>query len=173
MNLNFRQLILLPVLSLMLSACAGITYHAESPLVTLAGIKLEKTQPLEQQYQLELRIRNPNETALFINGLTYTLALSGKPLADGVSSQYLEVPGFGERILCVPLLGTTFNLQSQLASFGIASHRLLPYRLAGKVSLGTIKFGHKTQHYSLRTFTSLPFETTGEIDLSRLYVAAH
>jgi len=173
MNLNFRQLILLPLLSLLLSACAGITYHAEPPLVTIAGIKLEKTQPLEQQYQLQLRIRNPNETALFINGLSYTLALSGKPLADGVSSQYLEVPGFSENILCVPLLGTTFNLLTQLDSFGIANRRLLPYRLSGKVSLGTIKFGHNTQHYSLRTFTSLPFETTGAIDLSRLYIAAH
>ncbi|HEY5598379.1 MAG TPA: LEA type 2 family protein, partial [Kiloniellales bacterium] len=73
-------------LVLVLAACAPID-KAEPPEVSLADIKLLPGGLFEQKFQLELRVTNPNNFDLPLEGLSFKLALNDQPFAQGVSNE--------------------------------------------------------------------------------------
>lgn len=165
--MKYTNVFLLVIISILVSACAGITYHAEPPKVSIAGIELQDAQLLEQSYALTLRIQNPNETALYINGLSYTLHLNGSEFATGVSNQHLEVPAYSEKLLAVTLVSSTFGIVKQLKQLGYNPNQNFNYRLSGKVSLGTSKIGFDARKYAASVF-AIPFEKTGTLNFGKI-----
>ncbi len=165
-HLTYRLFI--AIFILMLTACAGVTYHAEPPMVNIAGIQLKDAQLLEQRYELMLRIQNPNETALYIKGLSYTLDINSSEFASGVSNQSIEVPAYGEEVLTVSLVSSTFGVINQLNKLAQGSNQPLNYRLTGKVSLGTPEIGNNLSQYALHVFP-IPFERTGTMDFGHIF----
>ena len=67
------------VLSL-LSACSGIV-NFEKPQVNLAGLEVLDLGLLEQKFVVSLRVTNPNDMALPIDGLKMKLDINGQPFA--------------------------------------------------------------------------------------------
>ena len=165
--MKYTTVFLLAAISVLISACAGVTYHADPPKVSIAGIKLLNAQLLEQNYALTLRIQNPNETALYINGLSYTLHLNGSEFASGVSNQHIEVPAYSEKLLAVTLVSNTFGIVKQLKQLGYNPNQNFNYRLSGKVSLGTSKIGFNAHKYATSVF-AIPFEKTGSLNFSNI-----
>ncbi|MDX5333167.1 MAG: LEA type 2 family protein [Gammaproteobacteria bacterium] len=128
----FPSLLLL-VLAL-LSGCAYLPSGTEPPRVHLVGLQLTQVDVFEQRYRLKLRIQNPNDFALNIRGLDFRVEVNGEQFAEGVSSQTLAVPGFGEALTEVEVSSSLWSLARQFrdrtgAPEGIA------YRLHGRVSL--------------------------------------
>ena len=71
--------LLVPFIALLtLAGCAGITYHAQPPQISLNNIQLVNAQLLEQEYALTLRIQNTNDFPFFIKGLSYQLEINGQ-----------------------------------------------------------------------------------------------
>lgn len=159
--------IFLIVICFLITACAGVTYHADPPKVSIAGIKLLNAQLLEQAYTLTLRIQNPNETALYINGLSYTLHLNGSEFASGVSNQHIEVPAYSEKLMAVSLVSSTFGIIAQLKALGYNPKQNFNYRLSGKISLGTSKIGFDARKYAAHVF-AIPFEKTGTLNFEKI-----
>jgi len=149
---------ILVVLCFLLSACAGITYHAEPPQISISNIQLIDAQLLEQSYKLTLRVQNTNDFPLFIKGLSYKLHINGTEFAHGVSKQTLNVLPYEEQLLTVSLVSNTFGLIKQLKSL---NNKALNFRLSGHVSHGTIA--------NPISLYSLPFEKAGTLDLSTLF----
>ena len=167
-HLTYRLFIFISIFILTLTACAGVTYHAEPPMVNIAGIQLKDAQLLEQRYELTLRIQNPNETALYIKGLSYNLDINGSEFANGVSNQPIAVPAYGEEMLTASLVSTTLGVINQLNKLSQESKQSLNYRLAGKVSLGTPEIGIDVSQYALHVFP-IPFEKTGTMDFGNIF----
>ncbi|PCH85377.1 MAG: Water stress and hypersensitive response domain-containing protein [Piscirickettsiaceae bacterium] len=165
--MKFLNFVLFTIISILVSACAGVTYHADPPNVSIAGIELQDAQLLEQSYALTLRIQNPNETALYINGLSYTLHLNGSEFASGVSNQHVEVPAYSEKLMIVSLVSSTFGIIQQLKALGYNPNQNFNYRLSGKVSLGTSKIGFDARKYAASVF-AIPFEKTGSLNFGKL-----
>ncbi|ORU94188.1 MAG: Water stress and hypersensitive response domain-containing protein [Cycloclasticus sp. symbiont of Bathymodiolus heckerae] len=141
----------------LLSACAGITYHAEPPQVSISNIQLVEAQLFEQRYELTLRVQNTNDFPLFIKGLSYQLHINGSKFAHGVSKQSIDVLPYEEQMLTVTLISNTLGLIKHLKSL---NNKALNFRLTGHVSHGTVA--------NPISLYNLPFEKSGTLDLSGL-----
>jgi len=91
-----------------LTGCAALDKTAP-PQITLSDIRMLEGGLFEQRFQVDLRIRNPNDFDLPIDGLTFALELNGSDFADGVSDQRVTVPRLGEAV--VPVTASTTLLQ--------------------------------------------------------------
>lgn len=137
-------------LVLVLTACAPID-KAEPPVVSLADVKLLPGGLFEQKFELELRITNPNNFALPLEGMTFKLALNDKPFAQGVSNESVTIPRLGEARVPVVASTTVLDIMQQVLSFGNRTD--LTYRLEGLVYLKGL--GGK----------SVPYERDGKLQL--------
>jgi LEA14-like dessication related protein len=134
----------------LLSACAAINPYSEAPRVSLAGIVPKDMSLLEQRYGLRLRIMNPNDAALPIEGLSYALEINEQEFAYGVSRQTVEIPAFGEALLDVEVVSNLLTMMRQLQQMSGESRDSLSYRLTGKINLAN-RLG------------ALPFDYSGEL----------
>ena len=136
--------------TLFLGACATLSPYKESPRVSLVSIQPQELRVLEQRFVLQLRILNPNDVAIPINGLSYAIEINDREFAYGVSRQAVEIPAFGEALLDVEVVSNLLNVVTQLQAMQGETRNRLVYRLTGKISLADSP-------------VSLPFDYSGEL----------
>jgi len=136
--------------ALFLCACATLSPYKESPRVSLVSIRPQEMRVLEQRFALQLRILNPNDVAIPINGLSYAIEINNREFAYGVSRQAVEIPAFGEALLDVEVVSNLLNVVKQLQAMQGETRNSLAYRLSGKISLANSP-------------VSLPFDYSGEL----------
>jgi LEA14-like dessication related protein len=149
------RLSLLAFLSLILIACATLSNY-ERPRVYLTDLQFQEASMLAQTFLLRLRIDNPNDTALPINGIDVKLGLNGYSLAQGLSNQSLSVPRFGSADIEVRATTTLLSLVQQILSLQNQSQQQLSYEIAGRL--------HLARTLGFRRY-SFPFQEKGVLDL--------
>ena len=137
------------VLVYALTACSAFPTRPEPPRVTLSGLKLVSIDLLEQQYRVRLRIKNPNTFALPVRGIDFRLEINGKAFADGVSSQTVDIPAYGESLVELDVTSSLLQVFRQLQSLEESKSPGIEYRISGSVALG--EQGRR-----------LPFDNSGE-----------
>jgi LEA14-like dessication related protein len=141
---------------LLLGACA--TTPTMEPLdVTLSDVTPGQVSILEQQYQVKLRVQNPNNFDIDIDGASYQIELNGKAFAKGVARQSVTIPKYGDAIIegtCVSDLSDILGQVSEFTKAGGGAPQKFSYRIKGKLGRST---GSK-----------IPFERKGEVDLAGL-----
>ena len=136
-----------------LAGCAALPGNMEPLNVTLADVKPGQFGLLEQEYAMKIRVQNPNSREIPLQGLSFAVELNGKDFAKGVSSQNLTIPAFGEVLLDVNAVSTLGSLLSQIAAMREEPEQVT-YRLQGRLSSSS--------------GSSLPFDSSGSLDLSAL-----
>lgn len=154
-----RYFFILLLLSLTLSGCAGITYHAEPPQISISNIQLIDAELLEQRYALTLRVQNTNDFPFFIKGLSYKLFINGSEFAHGVNKQLIDILPYEEKSITVTLVSNTLGLINQLQALS-QNKQALHFRLTGHISHGTIA--------NPISLYNLPFEKEGVFDFSKI-----
>ena len=142
--------------SLALAGCAGAGLGSgglEPPEVTLADIEFRGAGLLEQKLGLVLRLRNPNETELALDGLRVRLEVDGEPFATGLSNENVTVPGLGEETVTVEAVSGTADILSRLRSV---------------TGLEDIDYNLKGTAFLRNSDRKLPFEQEGSLRLSGL-----
>jgi len=118
-----------------LGSCALVPKFT-TPELTVVGLQLEGGDFFTQRLKVRVHVRNPNDRALPIKGIEYTLEVDGQPFATGESAASFVVPALGEAEFD---MNVTTNLTSAvlrlLTRAGEAAGASIPYRLSGKVSL--------------------------------------
>ena len=115
-----------------LTGCAG--WMGGEPLrVTLAAIEPLSGEGFEVRLGLKLRIQNPNERAIDYQGISVTLNLRGSTLASGVSPEAGSLPGFGEKVIEVPVTMSAVAMVRQVMGIVSDSNRALDYELKGRL----------------------------------------
>lgn len=137
------------------TGCAGLLNRPEPPLVTLSNIQLQEMTLFEQRYQLQLRVQNPNDFDLPVEGLRCALYINESEFAQGVGGGGVTVPRFGEAVLPVNVVSNLQRVFEQLRSAGETTTQPVSYRLVGKLSV---------EGYS----AAVPFEYQGEFDLRKM-----
>jgi len=122
-------------LALLLTACVGIPL--ERPRVNIANVTLKEVKLLEQLYDLELRILNPNDSDLVINGLAFDILINDKNFATGTSGQSLTIPRFGTGLLTVEAVSPLASILRQFSGAQKAGLSRITYRLRGAVYVGS------------------------------------
>lgn len=147
------RLLLLAFGVLLITGCATMNNYPEQPRVSLVSIQPKEMTLLEQRYALQLRILNPNETAIPIEGLNYSVEINGREFAYGVSRQAVSIPPFGEALLDVDVVSNLLNVLQQMQEMSNEQQDSLQYRLSGKLSLSN-------------SLVKLPFDYHGELKYS-------
>ena len=153
MRLSPHRLLALVLAGLLLSGCSLMRLQqAEPPRVTLTSLAPVKLSVFEQRFDLGLRLQNPNDFALPVQALDYTLAINGEDFASGVSRTDLTVPAFGEEVVTVTVTTDLLSSLDRLRRWQRDPPRSVAYRLSGRAHLAD-------------TPVRLPFSYTGSVGL--------
>ena len=126
------------VLSLLLVLAAGCSAlgprgRVIAPDVRIADLELLETGLFEQRYRVTLRVSNPNDFELPLDGVRFALALNDKPFARGATSHGVSVPRLGDATLVVEASTSTFDIIRQVLN--AQNREALTYALDGTVFL--------------------------------------
>lgn len=138
------------VFATLLLGCQTAT-DIQPPRVSLVDIRMLPGGLLEQRFQLDLRITNPNNFDVPLDGLSFTLALNGAAFADGVSNRAVIVPRLGDVV--VPIDSRTSLLHVVEQVMALADAQSLTFRLEGTAFRSGIGGG------------SIPFKSVGALNI--------
>ena len=124
----------------------------QPPSIDIANLKLASTGLFSQELLMDLRIGNPNDFAIPLNGLSFKLDVNGLPFAEGLSNYSVTVPRLSYATVQVNGTTNTLSLMRQLMSLG--SSEKIDYRLHGTAHIGHL--GQKD---------TVPFERNGSLSL--------
>ncbi len=124
-------------ISLLLVSCASVMKKPEPPRVGIAGLEILEVGLLEQRYLLSLRLQNPNDFALDINGMDYEVFLNDRSFAHGVNHNPVTLPAFGEDVLEVEVVSSLSNLLEQIRGLETGYNQPLSYRILGGVKINS------------------------------------
>jgi LEA14-like dessication related protein len=149
-----RRPFLLAAGALALAACAGVPLGLEAPRVSLADIGLAGGGLLEQRFRLTLRVHNPNDRDIPIDGLAFAVELNGVEFAQGASNRPVLLQRLGDTLVEVEGVTNLLAVFQQLRALrpGPEALESLPYRLHGKLHSGGV-------------LGAIPFDRRGEIAL--------
>jgi len=145
-----RGFLCLGVASL-LSACAGLPFGLEAPEVMISDVRLLDVGLLEQRFGLSLRLLNPNDRDIAIEGLRFTVEINGKTFARGVSAQSVTLPRLGEAVIEVSAVSALTDVIRQWSVLS-KGREVLDYRIYGSLLTGAMP-------------GTLPFDRVGSIEL--------
>ncbi len=92
-----KALAMIIACGLMLS-CANLGVGLQAPKIKLVSVNMLPSEGLSQRFRIGLNVTNPNPVSLPVRGLSYSLALNGIEVVDGVSASvgrlapYTETP---------------------------------------------------------------------------------
>ncbi|MGH8199681.1 MAG: LEA type 2 family protein [Steroidobacteraceae bacterium] len=135
------------LLALALSGCALFVPKLQTPQLAIVDIQVIKANFMQQRLRVRMRVQNPNDRILSIQGLSYTVYLGDQEFATGVSDASFVVPALGNAEFNMDVTanaaGALFAVLSKPHGQGI------DYRMQGRVELS---------HGWLR---SIPFQQSG------------
>ena len=134
----------------LLAGCFGIP--TERPRVNIANVTLKEVKLLEQIYDMELRIQNPNDSELVINGLAFDLLVNDKTFATGMTNKSLTIPPFASSLITVETISPLSSIIRQIIGVQKSGLAKISYRLKGAVYVGSASM-------------KLGFDEQGEIEL--------
>ena len=140
--------------ALLLAGCAGLPPGAQAPAVTIADFGVGNAGLFEQQFNLKLRIQNPNPEEFKVDGMAFDIEINDQHFARGVGNQLVTVPRYGSAFMSVEAVSTLGGLVKQFGRFAQGDKPGFKYRLKGSMSIAG--------------GTRVPFDERGEFDFSAL-----
>jgi LEA14-like dessication related protein len=139
------------LLALALSGCALLMPKFETPQLSIVDVRVLRANFLEQQLRVRMRVENPNDRSLPVQGLSYTVYLRGQEFATGASDASFVVPALGSADFNMDV---TANAAGALFTIlGRPRGQPIDYRMTGRVEL--------TRGW----LRSIPFEESGAFTL--------
>jgi LEA14-like dessication related protein len=120
-----------------LSGCTWMGTSMERPRINIANVTPTEIKLFEQLFDLELRIQNPNDSALAINGLSFELEINEKPFASGLSDQNVTIGRFSSGIIHVQAITSLWSFLRQVAEIQKTGMPRVAYRIRGAIYAGS------------------------------------
>ena len=142
--------------ALMLAACSALPIGLQAPKVSVADIRLAGGGLLEQRFRLTLRVHNPNDRDLPLDGLSFVLELNDLEFAQGASNRPVMLQRLGDTLVEVEGISNLATVLQQLQQTrpGPDGREAVGYRIHGRLVSGAMG--------------SIPFDRRGEIALGDL-----
>lgn len=147
-------LIVLAVVAL--GGCAAIPTNLKTPEVSFVSLRAVEASFFEQRLEVRMKVRNPNDVELPVNGLDVDIELAEEPFAHGESVREFVVPANGEAEFDMQVTANAATALLKIAGGDRRKSDAIDYKLKGKLS---------TRIGLLRT---IPFEETGTLPISEL-----
>jgi LEA14-like dessication related protein len=121
----------------LLAGCSLFVPRLQTPHLSVTGIDWLGGDLLTQRFRLHVHVQNPNDRALPVAGLSYTLYVFGDSLAQGVSATGFTVPAQGEAEFDTNVTANAAPTMLRLLTRADLRSRPVEYRLVGKVDLAS------------------------------------
>ena len=144
------------LLALSINGCAGFGTRLESPRISLSNMAMQETTGFETVLQVQLRVLNPNDIDLNIQGVDCTLEINDKPFARGISNATVQVPPFGSATVPITVYSSAVDIARGLIS--MPGRDEVSYALKGHVRLAKTGW----------LLSRLPFSSEGTVSLKDL-----
>jgi LEA14-like dessication related protein len=118
----------------LLAACA-LAPKLEAPKLSIVDAQILSSDLWSQRLKVRLRVQNPNDRALPVKGLEYTIEVEGQQFASGESAASFVVPAMGEAEFDTNVTINLAGALMKLLARGPSAGHDVAYRLSGKVSL--------------------------------------
>ena len=136
--------------SIVAYACAA-TDGVVPPKVNLVNIvPAQSSGVFEQRFLVELRISNPNEFDIPLDGLSFDMDVNGDYFATGLSNTDVVVPRFGSAVVSAETTASSIQLFRQILN--AVRTGTVDYSIKGKALVG---------QFSRR---AIPFDIDGELN---------
>lgn len=153
----------LAAILLALGGCSLLTadyQNLKEPKVALAGLNVKDLNPLKPSFLVRLKVDNPNDLDVKLDGADLALALNGQPVATGVSRSPLTLKKLGSSEMDVEVTANTFSAIQQFLA--LQSKPALDYQVTG----------HLNWNEWLGALGRLPINFKGSMDRETLMSAA-
>ena len=138
----------------LIASCSTMPKDFEAPRVSITDLTPKEMAIFEQKFDVKLRIQNPNDVDLSVNGMRFDIELNDREFANGMTGERLTVPRFGSQTVDVEVFTTLASFLRQVQDLNTSGGQKVRYRLKGTAfvdSPGTFK---------------APFDEKGEIELN-------
>lgn len=136
MQSSIRQACLFVLAALTLAGCATLPRDFVEPTVSLVSVKPRNAQGLSPEFDVVLRVTNPNRKRLAIDGLTYRIRLAGSEVVDGVASNLPVIAPYGEAEVTLRGRANLLGGLNFLAGLLADGDRPIDFELAVRVDVG-------------------------------------
>lgn len=116
-----------------LAGCASLTPDIDPPKISMVSFRNLPTDGGAPQFEIKLRVVNPNQQPLDIAGISYSIELLEKELIFGVANDISPIAGYGEGIVTLNAELQLLELLRLLASLGTTRAEPLMYRFSAKI----------------------------------------
>ena len=140
--------------AVLIASCSTMPKDFEAPRVNISDLTPKEMAIFEQRFDVKLRIQNPNDVDLSVNGMRFDIELNDREFANGMTGERLMIPRFGSQTVNVEVFTTLASFLRQVQDLNAGGGQKVRYRLKGTAfvdSPGTFK---------------APFDEKGEIDLN-------
>lgn len=141
----------LVTLCLLVSGCAELEKSLNGPRqprVSLTGLAVKKMDMFNPSFLVRLKVDNPNDIEVKLDGADVALALNGKPVAKGTSHGPLSLARLGSTSMDVEVSADTLSTLQQILM--LQSRQYLDYQVNGHLTvldllgpLGQVPFNFK------------------------------
>lgn len=137
MNLRILKLVLLALVTAFTAACSGIPFNAKAPKISVAEVNVKRLGLFEQIFDVGLRVKNPNDFDIVIEGLEFKLEISGREFATGVANTntHTRVPAFSSAVVHVDTATQSNKLLQQMKTLPDVLKDGVPYRIHGRMKI--------------------------------------
>ncbi len=141
------------VAGIFFAACATVPPDIDPPKISIANIAPKDFAIFEQRFDVHLRIQNPNEKDLGINGMRFDIDLNEQKFANGMSGEKVIIPRFGSQVVNVEVITGISSFLRQFQELNKTGAGKVRYRIRG------------TAFVDSPGIFKLPFDEKDEIDL--------
>lgn len=120
------------------TGCATLRPDFEEPSVDVVSVRALPSGDVLPDFEIGLRVVNPNATELKLRGMSYKLLLNDREVVKGVANELPVVPAYGEaqfKLLASVSLIDGFGLVNDLLR---QSRENLDWRLIAKLDIGAL-----------------------------------
>ncbi|MGA8864940.1 MAG: LEA type 2 family protein [Gallionella sp.] len=93
---SLRGLFMLFLSIFLVAGCASLHPAFENPSLDVTSFKLLPSPNLTPQFEIGMRIVNPNATELRLRGVSYKVLLNDFRVVEGAANELPVVPAYGE-----------------------------------------------------------------------------
>jgi LEA14-like dessication related protein len=152
--LSLSRQLRIAAIVLFVLGCVGLQPTREPPRVNLAGIAVKEVKSFETAFLVQLRVMNPNESAINVRGVDCELELNDKHFAAGVAGVEKTIPAYRSELVPVVLYSSVLDMANRVIGIIRSVQTFqkledLKYELNGKLRLGTAS-GSTTSKFNTR-----------------------
>ena len=134
---SIRNLLLTLVVAVLSGGgCATMPEDFTRPTVSLVAVSPRDAEALSPEFDVVLRITNPNRKRLAIQGLSYRIRLAGSEIIDGVASDLPPIAAYGEAEVTLRARANLLGGINFLAGLLANADRPIDFELVARLDVG-------------------------------------